>query len=295
VSDHRRARGEVVRARPSRRKDLRERLDALVATFDHAHHRAHDPVELVHAYADDDDREVVALLAASLAFGNVVSIRRSVRRVLDVIDPSPARTVERAGEATLRRRLDGFVHRTWRGEHVARLLHRAGTLRRDEGSLGDAFATRLEAADGDLREGLADFADALRGPRPDRSMAHLVPDPRKGSACKRLLLFLRWMVRPADGVDLGLWSARVATSSLVIPVDTHVQRIGRNLRLTDRRTASWRTAEEITASLRGLDPADPVKYDFALCHLGVSRRCPSRRDPAVCEACALRSVCRHWR
>lgn len=275
--------------------ELGARLDALVASFDHAQHRADDPVELVHGYADDGDREVVALLAASLAFGNVVAIRRSIRRVLDVLDPSPAQTIERAREATLRRRLDGFVHRTWRGEHVARLLHRAGRLRRDEGSLGEAFAARLDAAGGELREGLADFADALRGPAPDRSMAHLVPDPRKGSACKRLLLFLRWMVRPADGVDLGLWSGWVDPSALVIPVDTHVHRIGRNLRLTDRQTSSWRTAEEITASLRKLDPVDPVKYDFALCHLGVSRSCPSRRDPAVCEACALRSVCRHWR
>jgi len=275
--------------------ELGERLDALVDTFDHAHHRAHDPVELVHGYADDADREVVALLAASLAFGNVVAIRRSIRRVLEVLGPSPARAVEKTREATLRRRLDGFVHRTWRGEHVARLLYRAGRRRREEGSLGEAFAARLEAADGDLREGLAAFADALRGPRPDRAMAHLVPDPHKGSACKRLLLLLRWMIRPADGVDLGLWSSKVAPAALVIPVDTHVHRIGRNLRLTERQTSSWRTAEEITASLRGLDPADPVKYDFALCHLGVSRRCPSRRDPAVCEACALRSVCRHWR
>ncbi len=272
---------------------LKARLDALRDGFDVAAHRAADPVEYVHRYADPHDQEVVGLVAASLAFGNVKAIRRSVGRVVALLDPAPARRLATMRRATLDRGLDGFVHRVWRGEHVARLLWNARGIRAREGSLGAAFEARLAARSGDLREGLADFADALRGPTPDRSMAHLVPDPRAGSACKRLLLYLRWMVRPADGVDLGLWRADPA--SLLIPVDTHVQRIGRNLRLTDRETASWRTAEEITASLAKLDPRDPVKYDFALCHLGVSRQCPSRRDPAICASCALRPSCRHWR
>ncbi|MCC6872784.1 MAG: DUF2400 family protein, partial [Sandaracinaceae bacterium] len=105
---------------------------------------------------------------------------------------------------------------------------------------------------------------------------------------------LRWMIRPADGVDLGLW-AELSPSILLIPVDTHVHRIAKNLGLTERNDASWRTAEEITASLRRLDPLDPVKYDFALCHLGISRQCPSRRDPDKCDACVLRPSCGVWR
>jgi endonuclease III len=100
------------------------------------------------------------------------------------------------------------------------------------------------------------------------------------------------MVRPADGVDLGLWP--IAPSELVIPVDTHIHRISRNLGLTDRRTAAWATAEEITAALREFDPEDPVKYDFALCHLGVSRECPSRPDPVKCQRCVLQDVCSVW-
>lgn len=273
---------------------LRRELDALRDGFDVARHRAADPVDYVHRYDDPADQEVVGLVAALLAFGNVKAIRRSVGRVVALLDPAPARRLATMRRSTLDRGLDGFVHRVWRGEHVARLLWNARAIRAREGSLGAAFAARMEAKDGDLREGLAAFADALRGPAPDRSMAHLVPDPRAGSACKRLLLYLRWMVRPADGVDLGIWRG-ADPASLVIPVDTHVHRIGRNLGLTARETASWRTAEEITATLSTLDPSDPVKYDFALCHLGVSRQCPSRRDPAICEGCALRSVCRHWR
>ncbi len=100
------------------------------------------------------------------------------------------------------------------------------------------------------------------------------------------------MVRPADGVDLGLWP--LPTSALLVPLDTHVHRIARNLGLTQRRDASFRTAEEVTAVLRGFDPADPVKYDFALCHLGVSRECPSRPDPERCARCVLRTVCVQW-
>jgi uncharacterized protein (TIGR02757 family) len=109
---------------------------------------------------------------------------------------------------------------------------------------------------------------------------------------KRLMLLLRWMIRPADGVDLGLWD--IPTSRLIIPVDTHIHKLSRNLGLTRRNDVSWRTAEEITAALRRLDPDDPVKYDFSLCHLGMLQHCPSRRDPERCEGCGVQSVCRHW-
>lgn len=272
---------------------LKRELDELLRSQDREAHRAADPVSFVHRYAREDDREVVALIAALLAFGQVAAIRRSVAKVLAVLGPRPADRLARMRKATLERRLSGFVHRVWRGEHVAALLFHAGRLREREGSLGAAFAERLRRH-GTLRDALADFADELRGPHPDRSLAHLVPDPRRGSACKRLLLYLRWMVRPADGVDLGLWRD-VSPAVLIIPVDTHILRISRNLGLTERTTASWRTAEEITAALRKLDPTDPVKYDFALCHLGVSRQCPSRRVSELCRVCALRSVCRHWR
>ena len=126
-----------------------------------------------------------------------------------------------------------------------------------------------------------------------RGLSHLVPDPAKGSASKRLFLYLRWMIRKDDGVDLGLWP--IDPSLLVIPVDTHIHRIARNLGLTRRSDASLRTAVEITAALRRLDPKDPVRYDFALCHMGVSRECPSRRDEEKCARCVVQSVCTRWR
>jgi uncharacterized protein (TIGR02757 family) len=171
------------------------------------------------------------------------------------------------------------------------MLSGAGSLLREHETLGHAFAS-FHGETGDFRESLARFADALRGNARDRSTRHLVSDPRAGSACKRLALYARWMIRPADGVDLGLWS--ISPSELVIPLDTHIHRISRNLGFTSRQTPSWATAEEITAELRRYDPDDPVKYDFALCHLGVSRDCPSRPDPDKCAGCVLRSVCSVW-
>lgn len=270
---------------------MKAHLDRLVREQDARAHRDVDPVSFVHRFEDPDDQEVVGLLAALLAFGNVVAIRRSVERALTPLLPSPAQRLATMRRATLERGLDGFVHRTWRAEHVVQMLWNARAMRRHHGTLGHAFAHHREDAP-DAREAIARWADELRGPGADRGLKHLVPDPRRGSACKRLMLYLRWMCRPADGVDLGLW--QVPASALVIPVDTHISRIAHNLRLTERTDASWRTAEEITDSLRAFDATDPVKYDFALCHLGVSRQCPSRRDPDKCEACVLRKVCRHW-
>lgn len=271
---------------------VRQLLDALVGASDASASLAVDPLGIVRRHAAPADREVVGLVAATLAFGNVATIRASVERVLRALGPSPAAAVDTLCEAELARRLDGFVHRVYRGPDVAAMLSRAGALRREHGSLGAALSKELALAGGDLREGLARLASSLRGDAPSRGLAHLVPDPRAGSACKRLLLYTRWMARPDDGVDLGLWP--ISAALLVIPVDTHVSRISYNLGLTRRRDASWRTAEDITATLRLFDADDPVKYDFAICHMGVSRDCPSRRDPAACARCVVRSGCRHW-
>ncbi|MFO0714564.1 MAG: TIGR02757 family protein [Sandaracinus sp.] len=300
-----RPRAHTTRQRLAER-DLRlaARLEALVLSTDRVARREADPVSFPHRYEDAGDREVVALLSALLAFGQVQTIRASIARVLASLGPSPARTIDEISEASLGARLEGFVHRVYRGQDVARLLAGAAALRRRSGSLARAIEVFADdeaievppalASRARLVRVLVGLGDALRGPPPPRrGLVHLVPDARRGSACKRLLLFLRWMARPADGVDLGL--ARLSPSALVIPLDTHVHRIARNLALTDRTDASLRTAIEITDALARLDAEDPVRFDFAICHLGVSRQCPSRRDRSLCERCALRDVCRHWR
>lgn len=265
------------------------------ARFDPREAVARDPVEIVRAYTRPDDREVSALVSALLAFGRVETIRSKVRALLAMLGPHPGEAVRTTPRDALVQRLGGFRHRTFRGEDVAALLWAAGVVQARDGSLYAGLAAAVQGA-GSLRGPLTDWVAALRAlawpAGPTRAARHLLPDPAGPSACKRLLLLLRWVARPDDGVDLGL--APIPTAALLMPLDVHIHRIARNLGFTARADASWRTAEEVTEALRGLSPDDPVRYDLAVCHLGIARRCPSARDPVRCDGCALRAVCVHW-
>jgi uncharacterized protein (TIGR02757 family) len=292
---------------PVSARDAREareaRLDALGAALDAVRGRTDvearfrsDPVEFVHRYPGLHDKELVALAASSLAFGNVKAMRAKIHEALERIGPDVARAAD--DPEGLHARLAGWKHRVYRDRDLARLLIGARRVQRAHGTLGGALVRELDRT-GSLRDALSAWTSAIRSEggldvaEPGRrGGAHILADPAKGSAVKRLMLLLRWMARPADGVDLGLWP--IPTSRLLMPVDTHIHKLGRNLALTERKDVSWTTAEEITAALRRFDADDPVKYDFPLCHLGMLQRCPSRRDEARCEGCGVKSVCRHW-
>lgn len=279
-----------------RERRVKTALDAVRARCDVDERRAADPVGFVHGYEDPRDREVVALLAACIAFGNVKAIRAKMKDLLSRLGDHPARLAD-GPPAEVRGRLRGWKHRVFLGEDIARLLVGAGRVQRAHGSLGALFEAELRRT-GALREALARWCDAIRaagglrrgGAR--RGPSHLLPDPRGSSGSKRLLLFMRWMVRAEDGIDLGLW--RVDPAVLLVPVDVHIHKLAFNLGFTRRRTTSWQTTEEITRALARFDPADPTKYDFSLCHMGMLQRCPSRRDAARCEGCGVQPVCIHW-
>jgi uncharacterized protein (TIGR02757 family) len=287
------------RSPPPRATDdaIRAALDAVRDGTDRVARRDKDPVGLVHRYATLEDREIVGLVAASIAFGHATTIRAKVEDLLGRVGRvacSPAAAAEDA--AALTAALATWKHRVFIGDDLARLMIGARRVQLAHGSLGARFRDDL-AREATLQEALATWCDAIRDAGDVRSTtrrgpAHLLPDPRRSSGCKRLVLFLRWMVRPADGVDLGLWD--VDPSVLVVPVDTHIHKLARNLGLTKRKDVSWRTTEEITRALARLDPADPVKYDFSLCHLGMLQRCPSKKDAVRCEGCGVKPVCRHW-
>ena len=281
---------------PARRQAIFEALESVRAHTDMAARREADPVGIVHRYADPAEQELVALLAATLAFGNVKTIRQKLGDALERLGSSLTETCVDA--SATRKRMKGFTHRVFVGDDVARLLAGARDVQRRDGSLGAHFRRAYDAS-GDLRLALGSMCTAIRdagglhanvGGR--RGPAHLLPDPAAGSANKRMMLFLRWMIRPADGVDLGLWP--LPTRILICPVDTHIHKLARNLGFTKRTDTSFRTAQEITAALALFDPEDPVKYDFARCHLGMAQRCPSRRDPVRCQGCGVLPVCRHW-
>jgi uncharacterized protein (TIGR02757 family) len=288
----------------SRHERIQRALDDVRARCDVAARRAKDPVDAVHRYPDPLDQEIVALIAASIAFGNVKTIRQKLDDALARLGPRPALVAD--DQLDVFARMGGWFHRVFRGEDVARLVIGARRMQRAHGSLGNLFENEM-AQRGTLRDALAGFCDAVRSagglPLPGarklaptkgerRGPAHILPDPLGGGGSKRLLLFLRWMIRPADGVDLGLWDLSPAV--LLVPVDTHIHKLAKNLGFTKRKNVSWETAEEITLALSAFAPGDPVKHDFSLCHLGMLQRCPSRKDPKRCEGCGVKPVCRHW-
>jgi uncharacterized protein (TIGR02757 family) len=292
--------------RPPRAARLAPVLDRFQRTFDAASRLAADPVEFPRRYDDPGDAEVAGLVAACLAYGRADVFKPRLEQVLAAAGASPAAFAGRLARAPEAEPFRGFRYRFNQPEDVAALLAAAGWVRERHGSLGSRFAGLLSEASREvhpLRSALAAFAREIREAPPARALLarrglrglrHLCPDPAAGGAAKRWNLYLRWMVRGPDGVDLGIWRD-VSPARLVVPLDTHVARVARRLGLTRRRDLSWRTAEEVTAALRAVDPLDPVRFDFALCHLGMSGGCPPRRDPRRCLGCALLEECREGR
>ena len=270
---------------------LKRFLDRLLREHDPRADRPGDPVDIVWEYERPADREVVALLASSLAYGQVDLLKEAIRRALRPLGAHPAETLEGAPDR-LGERLDGFVYRMTRGPDLVDLYTAIGQMLQAHGSLAEAYrtaegSTHLERASG--------FVARLRGARwrdeLHRGFRYLLPDPADGSACKRLHLFFRWVARREDGVDLGLWE-EPDTAELLMPLDTHTSRICRYIGLTDRKSVDGKTAREVTEALRELDPDDPVKYDFALCHLGISESCIHERSEEHCPTCPIEPICR---
>ncbi len=272
---------------------LRDRLELLRRRYD-ASYLTSDPLEFPHRFQDPLDREVVGLVASSLAYGNVKIIRASVERVLESLGQNPAsRAVQTAAKDSLAE-LSGFRHRWTRARDVACLLTFAGRMIEERGSIGAFFAESY--VEGDMARSLRRFSERAvaldhgglyrsRALPKDAGVRFFFPNPLTGAA-KRLNMYLRWMARPDDGVDLGLWRF-VPTRDLVIPLDTHIFRIGRHLGWTARKTPGFPTALDITRSLARFDPEDPVKYDFALSRLGILEGCPRHIRARDCELCAL--------
>ncbi len=296
-----RASAEPARCRrPAGADGLGPALDALYAAFNYADSAA-DPIQIVRRYRDPADREVIGFCAAALAFGRVASVLQSIERLAAELGPSPAAFVREFDVGRDGGRIRPLVHRWTRGEDllallvVLRTMLARGSIERffldgcdpdapDVSGALEAFSRRARSVD--VREAYG------RGPRGRPGVAYFFPTPSSGSGCKRLNLFLRWMVR-RDNVDLGVWTA-VSRAQLVIPLDTHVIRVGRCLRLTRYRSPGWKMAAEITNALRAFDPQDPVKYDFSLCHLGMADQCGSGRRQGD-ALCPLKGWCRPQR
>jgi uncharacterized protein (TIGR02757 family) len=260
--------------------ELRRRLDELYLHYDDRFVDP-DPLQFVRAQAADEDREVAGLVASALAYGNVVQIKRSIQTVLGALGEPPARAVRRVEPRAMAQRLRRFRHRFNDGRDVACLLFFIRQMLERDGSVEAFFARGLVAGAPDVGPALASFTaralaldhGGLYGRRAlpaGAGVRFFFPSPDDGSACKRLNLYLRWMAR-RDKVDLGVWRA-VDPAGLVIPLDAHIYAIARRVRLTRYRSPGWRMAVDITRRLRRLDPADPVKYDFAFHRMGLFKK-----------------------
>jgi uncharacterized protein (TIGR02757 family) len=283
--------------RSDRMRELKKALDKIEMT-----RPLNDPIRHVRRFRSRSDAEIVGLLVASVAYGRVDQIMRDARTLLDILGERPAQFVADFSKRQANK-LDRFKHRFTRSTHMACLVHRLKHALRDYGSLHDLFQEGWVGSR-DTRIATSHFVAKLRSygcpgfcedcaTSGRQSVQYLLPEPQNGSAAKRICLYLRWMVRDTYP-DVGVWKG-FPKSALVIPLDTHVARIGRLVGLTQRRSPDWLTAVEITEALKQLDPDDPLRYDYPLSHLGIDGGCRGRYDVATCRVCSLREFCREFK
>lgn len=277
-------------------------LDRLYESFN-APDSATDPIQIVRRFERPDDREVVGFVAGALAFGRVASVLQSIERVVALMGAHPASYVRQFDPQRDAPAFSPIVHRWIRGADLAALVLVMQQMLDRAGTLEGFFLEGYDPSEEDVAPALNSLSSrALRldvravyggrrpAPRPGQpGVGYFFPRPSAGSACKRLNLFLRWMVR-TDALDLGVWT-RVPPAKLVVPLDTHVIRVGRCLGLTRYTSPGWAMARDITAALRRIDPVDPVKYDFALCHLGMMNACGFGQRQGDSQ-CPLRGQCK---
>ena len=261
---------------------LKQLLDELYHRYSRPVFLSTSALSIPHHYASPEDREIAAFVTASLAYGNVKQIHRSAETALKAMGRSPARFIRRFDPACDPAQFRHFVHRFNSGVDLALLCHLLHQAIAAEGSLQAFFLKGYDPTHDDIEPALNSFVERMlsldvsafypSGTLPAKAgVRFFFPSPAQGSACKRLNLFLRWMVRRGDAIDFGIWTA-VSPGKLIVPLDTHVARISRQLGLTKVKQPNWRMAKEVTQRLRTFDPDDPVKYDFALCRLGVLKQ-----------------------
>ena len=269
---------------PEAARRLRVLFDELYDAYTRREYVPPDPVEALYAFDDPGDREIAGLVASCLAYGRAASISRSVSRVLSPLSPAPRKALCAMTDRDLRELYAGFRHRFTSGDSVADLLRGAARAIGERGSLGACFHAAL-AGGSDIVRATETFVSILRKGG-EMNDSFLLPSPADGSACKRLFLYIKWMSR-RDAVDPGGW-AGVPPSSLMMPVDTHIFRIGRTLGFTSRSQADLRACREITQAFAAICPEDPTKYDFCLSRFGIRSDLKMEHLLATCATAVFR-------
>lgn len=250
-------------------QELRELLEELHDKYNDVSFIESDPISIPHAFSAKEDIEIAGFLAAAIAWGNRKAIVKSGNRMMEYMDGAPYDFTMNSSDAELAG-LETYVHRTFNGGDFADFVKALRRMYTVHGGIG-GFFERGYAASGDIRTVLSDFRREFwscdHRPRAEKHVSSI----DRGASCKRLNMYIRWMVRrDGRGVDFGLWKS-IPASAIYMPLDIHSGNTGRALGLLDRRQNDWRAVEELTASLRGFDPLDPVKYDFSLFGAGIYR------------------------
>jgi len=274
---------------------LRLALERLYEKYNRRHLIKPDPLQFVYRYSGRADREIAAFLASALAYGRVQQIEKSLERLFERMGTHPSDFV-RDFDGPKRAQFKDFKHRFTTGDDVADLLELLRDALTQSGSLEAYFLRGYKPSDKNVIPALSRFCNCLcetyakrHSGRVGRGLMYLLASPARNSACKRLNLFLRWMVRD-DQIDTGLWKS-IDKAKLIVPVDVHMGRLCRILGLYSRKTVSLSTAMEITEGFARIEPADPVKYDFALSRIGIVENCDATYR-LECEQCELLEFCR---
>lgn len=254
------------------KEELVRFLNRKVAEYNRPAFIAADPISVPHRFTKKQDIEIAAFFAAVFAWGNRTTIINKTTELLRLMDNVPHEFCLHPSPTGLRR-LEAFKHRTFNPTDLLYFVEFFHQHYSQHASLESAFTASLQPTDNTIENALIGFHDRffMLEDAPQRTRKH-VPTPARGSTCKRLCMFLRWMVRQDDnGVDFGLWKG-ISPAQLVCPVDVHVARVARGFGLISRPQTDWPTALELTEALRLLDPQDPCKYDFALFSLGAEEK-----------------------
>ncbi|MFH1198476.1 MAG: TIGR02757 family protein [bacterium] len=254
-------------------RSLKRRLDAHYRYFDYSQ-ISPDPLEFLHRYKNFYDIEIAGLISSVFAYGNVKQIMNTLEIIHQKIESKPFEFLTGYKIKDGLKLFKDVRHRFFTSEDIAHFFKGLAKIYTAYGSLNYLFLLYYFDKEKNLKNTISCFSNNLADFVSENfkltpGIQFMFPDPQKGSACKRMNLFLRWMIRN-DELDFGLWKD-ISPDKLVIPVDTHVAKICRELKLTKRKVVSWQMAEEITDYLKKFDPADPVKYDFAICHIGMRK------------------------
>ena len=247
-----------------RNSELKTYLDSLVRQYNHPDFIENDPISIPHQFSKKQDIEIAGFFAATFAWGQRITIINKSHLLMNLMDNAPHQFITQHEDTDLKRMQD-FVHRTFNSTDLLYFIERLKQFYTQYKSLEVAFSNHLSPNDETVEKALIGFRDEFFAPEfaPRRTGKH-VASPAKKSTCKRLNMFLRWMVRDDDaGVDFGIWKG-IHPSRLMIPFDVHVERMARELNLLHRKQRDWKAVEELTGNLRKLDRTDPVKYDYAL-------------------------------